>query len=241
MTINIFIPCLIDQIYPQTALKMEKILIHFGADINYIEEQTCCGQIAYKNGYFDHAQALGEKFIKEFNNGFPIVIPSVSCAEMIRKYYPKIFHNSSRHNELKQILPKTYEFIDFFYNELGIQTLNTQFNSSAIIHTSCSQIRGYGDQRNMFSLLSTVEGLALYEFQDDDCCGFGGSFSVKNHHISAAMAKDKIENALNTDAQYLITNDVSCLVHLQTYAVKQKLPITPIHIIDFIALVKNIS
>lgn len=241
MIVNIFVPCIIDQIYPQTAVNMEKILSHFGIETQYIEEQTCCGQIAYKNGYFDHAQELGEKFIKEFNNGFPIVIPGVSCAVMIKKYYPIIFHNSSQHNDLKQLLPKTFEFTDFIFNTAGIQTLNTRYSARATIHTSCSGLRGYGNSDVMKKLLSTVEGLIIHELKDADvCCGFGGSFAVKNHPISAAMGKDKLQNAIDTGAQYLISNEASCLMHLQTYAKKHKLPIEPIHIIDFIALILNL-
>jgi L-lactate dehydrogenase complex protein LldE len=241
MTVNLFIPCIVDQIYPETAVNMEKILKHFGISTHYVEEQTCCGQIAYKNGYFDQAQALGEKFIREFNNGNPVVIPSTSCAAMIRKYYPIIFYNSSLHNNLKQLVPKTYEFTDFLYNIAGIQTLNTRYSARVTIHTSCSGLRDYGQSDVAEKLLSTVEGLDIHPLKDADvCCGFGGSFALKNHHISVAMARDKLQHTIDTGAQYLVSNEASCLMHLKTYAKKQKLPITPIHIIDFIALILNL-
>ncbi len=241
MIVNIFVPCIIDQIYPQTAVNMEKILSHFGIETQYIEEQTCCGQIAYKNGYFDQAQELGEKFIKEFNNGLNVVMPSISCAVMVRKYYPEIFYNSSLHNDLKQLIPKTFEFTDFLYNVAGIQTLNSRYSSRIAIHTSCSGLRDYGNSNLMNKLLSTVDGLVILNMKDADvCCGFGGSFAIRNHHISAAMGKDKLQNAIDTGAQYLISNEASCLMHLKTMAKKHKLPIEPIHIIDFIALILNL-
>jgi len=241
MTVNIFIPCIVDQIYPQTAVNMEKILNHFGIQTHYVEEQTCCGQFAYKNGFFDQAQQLGEKFIKEFNNGNNIVMPAVSCAVMVRKYYPKIFYNSSQHNDLKQIVPKTFEFTDFLYNIAGIQTLNSKYAADVCIHTSCSGLREYGVASPMQKLISTIDGVIIHPLKDDDvCCGFGGTFSIKNPSISAAMAKDKLENAIDAGAQYIISDEASCLMHLKTYASKQKLPITPIHIIDFIALVLNL-
>jgi L-lactate dehydrogenase complex protein LldE len=241
MTVNIFIPCIVDQLYPKTAENMEKVLRHFGIETHYIEEQTCCGQIAYKNGYSDHAQELGSKFIKEFNNGQHIVIPAVSCAVMIRKYYPKIFYNSSQHNDLKHMLPKVFEFTDFLFHVAGIQTLNTRYNAQVAIHTSCSGLRDYGNADVMHNILSTVEGLQILPLKDADvCCGFGGSFAVKNHHISAAMAQEKLQNAMDTGAQYLVSNDASCLMHLQSYAKKQKLPVTPVHIADFIALILNL-
>jgi len=238
MTVNIFIPCIVDQIYPKTAVNMEKILHHFGIDTHYVEEQTCCGQIAYKNGYSDQAQKLGEKFIKEFNNGNPVVIPSVSCAVMIRKYYPKIFYNSSQHNDLKQLVTRTFEFSDFLYHEAGIQTLNTRFNADVVIHTSCSGLRDYGREDITEKLLSTVEGISIQPLKDNDvCCGFGGSFAVNNFHISAAMAREKLHHAAESGAQYIVSTEASCLMHLKSYARKNKLPIEPIHFADFIALI----
>ncbi len=241
MTVNIFIPCIMDQIFPQTAVNVEKVLNHFGIETHYIEEQTCCGQIAYKNGYFEQAQELGEKFIKEFNNGYPIIIPSLSCAVMIRKYYPKIFFNSSQHNELKQLIPKTFEFSDFLYYEAGIQTLNASHNADIAIHTSCSGLRDYERTDAPFKLLSTVKGVNIQEFSDHDvCCGFGGSFAFKNHHISAAMGKEKLENVIDSGAQYLVSSEISCLLHLQSYARKNQLPVVPVHIADFIALILNL-
>jgi len=241
MKVNIFIPCIIDQIYPQTAVNMEKILNHFGISTHYVEEQTCCGQIAFKNGYPEQAQILGEKFIKEFNNGNPVVIPSVSCTVMIKKHYPGIFHNSSQHNDLKQLIPRTFEFSDFLYNQAGIQTLNSRFRADVVIHTSCSGLRDYGKEDVIQKLLSTVEGVEIHEMHDSDvCCGFGGSFALTNHNISAALAKEKIDNAISTGAQYLVSNEASCLTHLKTFVKKNKLPIEPIHIADFIALILNL-
>lgn len=241
MTVSIFIPCIIDQIYPQTAVNMEKILKHYNVDVDYPEEQTCCGQMAYKNGLFDQAMELGDKFIGEFNNGNTVVIPAVSCAVMIKQYYPKIFYNSSRHNDLKQLVPRTFEFADFFYNQLGIQKISMPYNADVTIHTSCSELRDYTPQNSTELILKSIDGVNVFPLPEADvCCGFGGSFSVKNPHISASMAADKIQNAINTGAQYLIANDPSCLMHLQTYVKKQKLAITPIHLIDFLALVHGL-
>ena len=230
-----------DQIYPQTAVNMERVLNHFGIETNYIEEQTCCGQIAYKNGYFDQAQELGSKFIKEFNNGNPVVIPSLSCAVMVKKYYPKIFFNSSQHNELKFLVPKTFEFSDFLFYEAGIQTLNSEYNADIAIHTNCDGLRNYPRTDGVHKLLSTVRGVDIREFKDQDvCCGAGGSFAIKNHDISAAMAKEKLQNVIDSGAQYLVSSEISCLMHLQSYARKNKLPILPVHIADFLALILNL-
>lgn len=238
MTVNIFIPCVVDQLYPQTAVNMVKVLEHFGVKVEYLTEQTCCGQLAYKNGYFDHAMELGDKFISLFNNGNYVVAPTVSCVVMVKKYYPKLFYNSSRHNDLKQLVPKTFEFSDFLYNVMGIQVIQATHNADICIHSSCAGLREYGKSDVPYKILSSIKGIKILDLPDSEtCCGFGGTFSVKHHHISAAMAEDKLNNAISTGAQYLVGNEASCLMHLSTYARKQKLAIQPIHIADFLAMV----
>lgn len=238
MNVNIFIPCIVDQFYPQTAINMVKVLEHFGAKVNYISEQTCCGQLAYKNGYFDQAMELGDKFIGLFNNGNYIVAPTVSCIMMIKKYYPKIFNNSSRHNDLKQLVPKTYEFTDFLYNVMGIQVIQAKHNAVVCIHHSCSNTKEYFNSNILYKIIKTIDEIKIKELPDpENCCGFGGTFSIKHTNISNSMASDKLSNAINTGAQYIICNDPACMMHLRTYAQKNKLEIQLVHIVDFLAMV----
>jgi L-lactate dehydrogenase complex protein LldE len=120
MVVDIFIPCFVDQLYPNTAMNMVKVLEKVGCDVNYNPEQTCCGQPAFNAGYWDDAKKVGEKFIKEFQNDRYIIAPSASCVGMIKNYYPELFHNSALHNEYKQLAKNIFEFSDFLVNVLKI-------------------------------------------------------------------------------------------------------------------------
>lgn len=236
MVVDIFIPCFIDQIYPQTAFNMIKILEKVGMTIRYNPDQTCCGQVSFNSGFWDETKIIGEKFIKEFSNSKYIVMPSGSCAGMIKNYYPELFFNSALHNECKQIQKNVYELTDFLVNVLNVTDLNASFDGVVTYHDSCSALREYGIKDQPRLLLSKVKGLELKEMTDSDvCCGFGGTFSVKNEPISTAMGEVKIENAIASGAQYIVSTEASCLMHLEGYIKKHNMKIKTIHIADILA------
>jgi L-lactate dehydrogenase complex protein LldE len=141
MIVDIFIPCFMDQIYPDTGLNMVKILEKVGCGVNYNPEQTCCGQPAFNMGYWNDCKEVGEKFIREFQNDRYIVCPSASCVGMIKKYYPDMFHNSVLHNEYKQVQKNIYEFSDFMVNVLKITDIGATLNGIATYHDSCAALR----------------------------------------------------------------------------------------------------
>lgn len=236
MEVDIFIPCFIDQVYPQVGLNMVKILQKLDIQVNYNPNQSCCGQMAFNSGYWDEARSLGEKFIKDFNNNRPIVGPSASCISMVKNYYPELFHNSSVHNDLKNIRTNIFEISDFLVNYMKVTKIGAEFNHKVTIHESCAGKREYGLTNEMNTLLSNVKGLEIVEMEDrDECCGFGGTFSVKNEAVSTAMAQQKIEHALNTSAEYIVSTESSCLLHQQGYINKHNSPIKTIHIVDILA------
>ena len=236
MTVDIFIPCFIDQIYPQTAFNMIKVLESLDIEVNYNPEQTCCGQVAFNTGFWDETKKIGEKFIKEFSNSKYIVAPSASCVGMIKNYYPELFHNTALHNEYKYIQKNIFELTDFLVTILNITDLGSEFNSTITYHDSCSALREYGIKTQPRALLEKVKGIKLVEMEESEvCCGFGGTFSVKNEPISTAMAQQKLENAINTGAEYVVSTEASCLMHLEGYIKKNNLPIKPIHIADILA------
>ncbi|MFA6923118.1 MAG: (Fe-S)-binding protein [Bacteroidales bacterium] len=236
MTVDIFVPCFIDQIYPQTAFNMVKILEKLGIEVNYNPEQTCCGQVAFNSGYWDETKKIGEKFIKEFANSKYIVAPSASCVGMVKNYYPELFHNTALHNEYKQIQKNIYEITDFIVNVLNVTDLGSEFYATVTYHDSCAALREYGIKMQPRTLLGKIKGLKLIEMEESEtCCGFGGTFSVKNEPISTAMAQQKIENAIKTGAEYIVSTEASCLMHLESYIKKNKLPIRTIHVIDILA------
>jgi len=236
MIVDLFIPCFIDQVYPDTALNMVKILEKVGCGVNYNPEQTCCGQPAFNAGYRDECKEVGEKFIREFQNDRYIVTPSASCSGFVKNYYPEMFHNSVLHNEYKQIQKNMFEISDFLVNVLKITDLGAKLEGVATYHDSCAALREYGIKREPRVLLEKVRGLELREMEDTEtCCGFGGSFSVKFEPIAVGMGEQKVNNALKTGADYIISTDVSCLMHMDGYAKKQGKNLKMMHLVDVLA------
>lgn len=236
MEVDIFIPCFIDQIYPEVGMNMVKILQKLEVKVHYNTNQTCCGQMAFNSGYWDEARNLGEKFIKDFSSGRIVVGPSASCIGMVKNYYPLLFHNSSMHNNLKQLKSNMFEFTDFLVNKIHVTRLGAEFNHKVTVHDACAAKREYGLTHEVRTLLKNVKGLEIVEMVDsDECCGFGGTFSVKHEAVSTAMAQQKVENALATEAEYIVSTESSCLLHQQSYINKFNLPVKTIHIVDVLA------
>ena len=236
MIVDIFIPCFIDQLHPNVGLNMVKVLEKLGCGINYNPEQTCCGQPAFNAGYWDEARSVGEKFIKEFQNDRYIVSPSASCVGYVKNYYPEMFHNSVLHNEFKQIKKNIFEFSDFLVNVLKITNLGATLKGVATYHDSCSALREYGIKREPRTLLEKVRGLELREMKDTEvCCGFGGTFSAKFEPIAVGMVEQKVNNALEVKADYIVSTDMSCLLHIDSYIKKHKHTMKVMHIADVLA------
>lgn len=236
MTVDIFIPCFIDQVYPETGFNMIKILKKFDIDIHYNTNQTCCGQMLFNSGFWDEAKSIGEKFIKDFPNNRPVVGPSASCVGFVKNYYHELFHNTALHNEYKLLQKNIYEFTDFMVNLLKITDVGATFEAKVTYHDSCAALRECGLKKEPRELMKHVKGLELIEMKDNEvCCGFGGTFSVKHEPISTAMAEQKVHNALDTGAEYIVSTDLSCLMHQDGYIKKHKLPLKVIHIIDVLA------
>lgn len=233
MIVDIFIPCFIDQLYPQVGLNMVKILEKLGCGIHYNPEQTCCGQPAFNAGYWNEAREVGEKFIRDFHNDRYIVCPSASCAGYVKNYYSEMFHNSAVHNLCRQVQRNIYEFSDFLVNILKITNLGASLNGVATYHDSCSGLREYGIKREPRILLEKVRGLELREMKETEtCCGFGGTFSAKFEPIAVGMAEQKVKNALEVHADYIVSTDMSCLLHLDSYIKKQNYNIKVMHLAD---------
>lgn len=236
MEVDIFIPCFIDQLFPDTGFNMVKLLERLEIQVNYNKEQTCCGQMAFNSGYWDEATELGEKFIKDFSTGNVVVGPSASCISMVKNHYPKLFHNTSKHNELKELRSNIIEISDFLVNHLHITNFGAIFPHKVTVHDSCAGKREYGLTSEVRTLLANVKELEIIEMPESDtCCGFGGTFSVKNEAISTAMAQQKVENALSTGAEYMVSTESSCLLHIDAYIKKHNLPLKTIHIVDILA------
>lgn len=233
MIVDLFIPCFVDQIFPDTALNMIKVLESVGCGVNYNHEQTCCGQPSFNSGYWDHSKEVGEKFIKEFQSDRYIVSPSASCPGFVRNYYSEMFHNSVLHNQCRQVQKNMFEFSDFMVNVLKITDLSAKLEGVATFHDSCGGLREYGIHREPRVLLSKVRGLELREMANTEvCCGFGGMFSTKYENVAVSMAEQKVAAAEAVGADYIISTDLSCLLHLDGYIKKQGKNIKVMHLVD---------
>jgi L-lactate dehydrogenase complex protein LldE len=215
---------------------MVKVLEKAGCTVSYNASQTCCGQPAFNAGFWDDAKAVCTKFIKDFSGSDYIVAPSASCVGFVRNYYGKLFENSSAHNDVKDLGNRIFEFSEFMLDILKVEDVGAVLNGKATYHDSCAGLRECKIKEEPRKLLSHVKGLTITEMNDvETCCGFGGTFAVKFEAISVAMGEQKVENALATGADYLISTDHSCLMHLQGYIKQKGYKLQTLHLADVLA------
>lgn len=215
---------------------MVTVLERAGAEVEYNANQTCCGQPAFNAGFRNEARDVCTKFLKDFSGTDYVVAPSASCVGFVRNYYSTLFDNSSLHNEVKDLGRRIYEFSDFLVNVLGVDDVGASLYGKATYHDSCAALRECKIKEEPRRLLSKVKGLEMMEMNDvETCCGFGGSFAVKFESISIAMADQKVNNALQTGAEYIISTDLSCLMHLEGYIKHKGVPLKAMHIADVLA------
>lgn len=236
MTIDLFIPCFMDQFQPDTALNTVKVLEKTGIEVNYNPDQTCCGRFAYDAGFIEEAKDLGDKFLSEFCNDRPVVSPTASCVAYIKKRYPELFFNTANHLNFKKLEKNVYELTDFLVNVLHYDDFGAEFPHKVTFHDSCMGLRGLGIGKEARQLLSKVKGLELVEMkQNEMCCGAEFTFSMNHEDVSVGMASHKVRNAMNTGAEYIVSTDLSCLMHQRSYINHEGLPIKVIHIADILA------
>lgn len=236
MTVQIFIPCFVDQLYPQVAFNMVKVLEKVGCQVVYNTNQTCCGQPAFNAGFWGESKDVCNKFMKDFDGADYIVAPSASCVGFVRNYYPKLFETAANNKEIVQLGQRTFELSDFLVNVLKIDDVGATFNGKATYHDSCAGLRECHIKNEPRLLLSKVKGLELVEMDDvETCCGFGGTFAVKFEPISIAMADQKITHATETKADYLISTDMSCLMHIDGRLKNKQSDMQVLHLADVLA------
>jgi L-lactate dehydrogenase complex protein LldE len=235
VNVSLFVPCFVDQLYPTVAFNMVKVLEKAGCTIHYNPKQTCCGQPAFNAGFWEDARDVCSKFLKDFSEAEIIVAPSASCVGFVRNYYAKLYEGNEP-AELSKVQSSIYEFSEFMVNVLKVEDVGATLEGVATYHDSCAGLRECRIKQEPRKLLRNVSGLILKELNDvETCCGFGGTFAVKFEAISAAMADQKLINATATQADYLISTDMSCLMHLDGAARKKGLSITPLHLADVLA------
>jgi L-lactate dehydrogenase complex protein LldE len=238
MNVQIFIPCFIDQLYPETGFNMIKVLEKAGCTVHYNPNQTCCGQPAFNAGFVGEARDIAAKCMHDFaGNSDYIVGPSASCVGFIKNYYPRMFDNATLQIPVRNMGNRVYEFSSFLTDVLKVEDLGASFHAKVTYHDSCAALRECKIKEGPRKLLSNVKGLELVEMENTEtCCGFGGTFAVKFEPISMAMVEQKVQNALKTGASCIVSTDLSCLMHIKGYIQQHQLPLQTMHLADILAM-----
>ena len=217
MRIALFVTCLIDLLRPRIGFAALKLLQAADVEVTVPTSQTCCGQPAYNSGDRDGASSLARKVIREFTDCDYIVVPSGSCAGMIRVHYPELLGDDPANLEAaRELAAKTYELTDFLANVLHVDRVPGNYRGSFTYHDSCSGLRELGIKQAPRRLLALLPEARLIEMRDaETCCGFGGTFSVKYGDIATRMADNKCVCVAETGADAVVAGDLGCLFHLE--------------------------
>jgi L-lactate dehydrogenase complex protein LldE len=233
LKITLFIPCFVDLCYPRVGISMVAILERLGHTVDYGEELTCCGQPAFNSGYWDEARPIAKRVLNRLKSSDVVLIASGSCGAMIKRFYPELFAGTAQARLAEELSARCYEFSDFLVTRLGVTDLGARFPHRVTLHDGCHGLRELGTKKQPRQLLAKVKGLELIEMAEaETCCGFGGTFAAKFPMISTAMAEVKCASARETGAEFIISNDTSCNLHIQGLADRQHLPLRAIHLAE---------
>jgi L-lactate dehydrogenase complex protein LldE len=235
MKVTLFIPCFVDLMYPKVGISMVQILERLGHAVECPEEVACCGQPAFNSGYWDEARAVAVQALKRFKDSDVVVIASGSCGAMLHVFYKELFAGTPHFEAANALAKKCYEFSDFLVTRLGITDLGARFPAKVTFHDGCHGLRELGILEQPRRLLANVRGLELVEMQEKVCCGFGGTFAAKFPMISSAMGEVKCSLAQETGADYIVSNDSSCLMHIQGLIDRQGGKLKTIHLAEVLA------
>ncbi|MFD3875333.1 (Fe-S)-binding protein [Streptomyces sp. NPDC058623] len=243
MRAALFVTCVNDALYPRTGIAVVRLLERLGVEVDFPAAQSCCGQPQYNTGYRRESEPLLRRTAEAFADYEYVVTPSGSCAAMIREHYPRIGRKAAqegRGSALAELaaglVPHVYELTEFLVDVIGVTDVGAHFPHKVTYHPSCHGLRtlGLGDRPRR--LLAAVKGLELVELPGaEECCGFGGTFAVKNADVSAAMGADKIRNARATGAEVLCGADNSCLAHLDGTLRRAGAPLRALHLAEILA------
>jgi len=215
---------------------MVKVLELIGCTVNYNPEQTCCGQPAYNAGKIDLSKKVARKFLSEFSVDRKIVVPSGSCVGFVKNHYARLLEGEVSASDIEKLSANIRELSEFMISDLNIDNVNARFVGKAVYHDACGALRELGIKEGPRQLLKKVKDLELVEMDDSEtCCGFGGSFSAKFESISVAMAESKRKAIEATEADYVISTDASCFLHLENYLKKNGSKVKCVHIAEVLA------
>ena len=242
MRVGFFIPCYVNALYPEVGTATYKLLTHLGVDVDYPLGQTCCGQPMANAGFETMAQEQADRLDRLFAPYDYVVAPSASCAAFVKLHHPHLLHGKQECSAAKKVM----DVVEFLHDVLKVTSLPGKFPHVVSVHNSCHGVRELGlsspSERNipMYSkikdLLQLVEGITVKEPErPDECCGFGGMFSIEEPAVSVQMGKDKLKRHMATGAEFVTGPDSSCLMHMQGVAKREQMPIQFIHVVQILS------
>lgn len=235
MRVTLFVPCFVNMCFPKVGIAMVEILERLGHSVEYPEELTCCGQPAFNSGYWKEARPVAQKVLERLENSEVVVIASGSCGAMLKVFYPDLVKGTEHEPLARKLSGKVFEFSDFLVTKLGVTDLGARFPARVTFHDGCHGLRELGNKKQPRQLLEKVAGLELVEMEEaETCCGFGGTFAAKFPSISTAMGEVKCASARQTEADYIVSSDSSCLMHIQGLLDRQKRGPRTIHLAEIL-------
>ena len=235
--VSLFVTCIVDQVFPNVGLAMAEVLERIGCSVDFPRGQTCCGQPAFNSGYQEEARRVARHCLDVFRDSETVVVPSGSCASMITHHFEDIFRGDSRRlEEAHRLAPRVWEFSRFLLEVAQVDDVGARFDGVVTYHDSCHALRELQIKDGPRRLLGNVRGLELREMDAaEECCGFGGTFSVKFPEVSGGMARTKIDSILRTGASAVVSVDSSCLMQIQGTLARAGLPIRTLHLAEVLA------
>jgi L-lactate dehydrogenase complex protein LldE len=235
--VSLFVTCMVDQLFPKVGLAMADVLERLGYQLDFPEEQTCCGQPAFNSGYRAEARTVARHFLDTFENSEMIVVPSGSCTSMVVHHFAELFQKDPEALARVHALEKrVFEFSTFLTQVAQVEDVGARFEDVVTFHDGCHGLRELGVKSAPRRLLSRVRGLELREMiPAEDCCGFGGTFSVKFDEVSGAMGRSKVESILRTGANTVVSLDPSCLMQIQGVLSRAGSPVRTMHLAEVLA------
>jgi len=239
LRVSLFIACYNDTLFPETGKAVVRVLERLGHTVEFPPGQTCCGQMHWNTGYQAEAMPLLERFVAQFKGAEAVVCPSTSCVGMIRDHYPKMAEQIGDERlkaEVAELLPKVWEFSEFLTKRLGLEDVGAYYPHRVTYHASCHGLRNLGLGDGPMRLLRAVRGIDLVEIENlETCCGFGGTFAVKNAEVSSAMLAEKTNAILNTRAEACTACDNSCLMQIEGALHRQRTGVRAVHLAEILA------
>ena len=242
LRISLFITCYNDTLFPETGKSVVRVLDRLGHTVDFPPGQTCCGQMHWNTGYQAEALPLLPRILEQFRESEVVVVPSSSCVAMMREHYPAMARQLSSKGfrrldkEVDSFLSRTFEFSELLTRRLGVTDVGSYFPHRVTCHASCHGLRSLKLGDGPLSLLRAVRGIELIELKNSsECCGFGGTFAIKNAEVSSAMLADKVTDILNTGAEVCTATDNSCLMHIEGALHRGRTGVRTLHLADILA------